>query len=94
LQRLFQDTLKAYGMRSSMSRRSDFWDAQSTESLWGSLKGARMHGRHFATRRAAMDEVIDWLGFYNARRLHSTLNYLSPMTFEQNRFAAQQGKAA
>ena len=53
-----------------------------------------MHGRHFATRRAAMDEVIDWLGFYNARRLHSTLNYVSPMTFEQNWFAAQQGKAA
>jgi hypothetical protein len=33
-----------------------------------------MHGRHFATRRAAMDEVINWLGFYNARWLHSTLD--------------------
>ncbi|MBU9671784.1 IS3 family transposase, partial [Burkholderia pseudomultivorans] len=66
---LFQDTLKAYGMRSSMSRRGDCWDNAPTESLWGSLKVARLHGRHFATRRAAMDEVIDWLGFYNARRL-------------------------
>jgi transposase InsO family protein len=53
-----------------------------------------MHGRHFATRRAAMDEVIDWLGFYNARRLHSTLDYVSPMTFEKNWCAAQQGEAA
>ncbi|MFP3648546.1 hypothetical protein SB822_57895, partial [Paraburkholderia sp. SIMBA_054] len=35
-----------------------------TESLWGSLKVARLHGRHFATRRAAMDEIVDWLGFY------------------------------
>ncbi|MGF6695841.1 putative transposase [Paraburkholderia sp. MM5496-R1] len=91
---LFQDTLKAYGMSSSMSRRGDCWDNAPTESLWGSLKVARMHGRHFATRRAAMDEVIDWLGFYNARRLHSTLDYVSPMTFEKNWFAAQQGEAA
>jgi len=53
-----------------------------------------MHGRHFATRRAAMDEVIDWLGFYNARRLHSTLDYVSPMNFEKHWFAAQQGEAA
>jgi transposase InsO family protein len=91
---LFQDALKGYGMRPSMSRRGDCWDNAPTESLWGSLKVARMHGRHFATRRAAMDEVIDWLGFYNARRLHSTLDYVSPMTFEKNWFAVQQGEAA
>ncbi|MDQ0621610.1 transposase InsO family protein [Paraburkholderia graminis] len=41
-----------------------------------------------------MDEVINWLGFYNARRLHSTLDYVSPMTFEKNWLAAQQGEAA
>jgi hypothetical protein len=91
---LFQDTLKAYGMRSSMSRRGDCWDNAPTESLWGSLKVARVHGRHFTTRRAAMDEIVDWLGFYNARRLHSTLNYVSPMTFEKNWVAAQRGQAA
>ncbi|MCS6503992.1 IS3 family transposase [Burkholderia thailandensis] len=91
---LFQDSLKAYGMRSSMSRRGDCWDNAPTESLWGSLKVARLHGRHFATRRAAMDEIVDWLGFYNSRRLHSTLDYVSPMTFEKNWFAAQQGRAA
>src|SRR5260370_10559705 len=91
---MFQDTLKAYGMRSSMSRRGDCWDNAPTESLWGSLKVARMHGRNFSTRRAAMDEVIDWLGFYNSRRLHSTLDYVSPMTFEKNWFAAQQRRAA
>ncbi len=91
---LFQDALQAYGMRSSMSRRGDCWDNAPTESLWGSLKVGRLHGRQFATRRAAMDEVVDWLGFYNARRLHSTLNYVSPMTFEKNWAAAQQGKAA
>ncbi|CAH0447576.1 IS3 family transposase ISBxe1 [Ralstonia syzygii subsp. syzygii] len=90
----FQDLLKQYGMRSSMSRKGNCWDNSPIESLWGSLKVARLHGRRFATRREAMDEVIDWLGFYNHRRLHSTLGYLSPMQFERNWFASQQQRAA
>ncbi len=91
---LFQDALKAYGMRSSMSRRGDCWDNAPTESLWGSLKVGRLHGRHFATRRAAMDEIVDWLNFYNARRLHSTLNYVSPMTFEEPGALPSKGRRA
>ena len=89
----FQAALKAYGMRSSMSRKGDCWDNAPTESLWGSLKVARLHGRRFQTRRAAMDEVIDWMSFYNHRRLHSTLAYVSPMQYEQNWLAEQQRAA-
>src|SRR5437879_849610 len=74
-----QAALTAYDVRSSMSRKGDGWDNAPTESLWGSLKVARVHGVRFATRRAAMDEAIDWMGFYNHRRLHSTLAYVSPM---------------
>jgi putative transposase len=48
----------------------------------------------FETIRKAMDEVIDWLMFYNHRRLHSTLGYISPMKFEQNWLAAQLKDAA
>ena len=79
----FQTLLKQQGMRSSMSRKGNCWDNTVTESLWGSLKVARLHGRRFASRRQAMDEVIDWLGFYNHRRLHSRLGYVSPMQYEQ-----------
>ena len=86
----FQSALNGYEMKSSMSRRGDCWDNAPTESLWGHLKVARLHGRRFATRRAAMDEVIDWLGFYNSTRLHQTLDYVSPMVFEQRWRAAQQ----
>ena len=49
-----------------------------------------MYGRRCATRREALDEVMDWLTFYNHKRLHSTLGYVSPMTFEQRWIAAQQ----
>jgi putative transposase len=86
----FQKALKDYGMKSSMSRKGDCWDNAPTESLWGRLKVGRLYGRRFATRRQAMDEVVDWLAFYNHRRLHSTLGYISPMMFEQRWIAAQQ----
>ena len=42
------------------------------ESLWGSLKVGRLYGIRFETRRQAMDEVIDWLNYYNYRRLFDT----------------------
>ena len=53
-----------------------------------------LYGKKFATQREAMDEVIDWLTFYNHRRLHSTLGYASPMRFEENWRAGQAKKAA
>jgi putative transposase len=92
----FQGALKDYGMKSSMSRKGNCWadlgfcHNAPTESLWGRLKVGRLYGRKFATRRQAMDEVIDWLNFYNHKRLHSTLGYASPMTYEQRWTAAQQ----
>ena len=66
-----------------MSRKGDCWVNAPTESLWGRLKAGRLYGRKFETRRQAMDEVIDWLTFYNHRRLHSALGYVSPMLFEK-----------
>ena len=86
----FQDALKEYKMKSSMSRKGNCWDNAPTESLWVRLKVGRLYGRTFATRRDAMDEVISWLTFYNHKRLHPTLGHVSPMTFEQRWNAAQQ----
>ena len=64
-----------------MSRKGDCCDNTPAESFWGSMKVGRLYGRKFATRRQAMDEVIDWMTFYNHRRIHSTLGYVSPMQF-------------
>jgi len=88
-----QAALGSYGMRSLMSRKGDCWDNASTESLWGSLKVARLHGVRFATCRAVMDKVIDWISFYNHRRLHSALDNVNPMRF-QGRWLADQEKQA
>lgn len=62
------------------------------------LPDCKLYGRKFATRREAMDEVLDqvmdqvmdWLTFNNHKRSHSMLGYVSPTTFEQRWFAAQQ----
>ena len=90
----FQDALKDWGMRSSMSRKGNCWDNSPTESFWGRLKTACVHGYKFATRREAMDAVLNWMAFYNHSRLHSSLGYLSPMQFEQRWYSAQRKKAA
>lgn len=63
----FQNTLAEYGMHSSMSRKGNCWDNAPIESLWGSLKVGGLYGMRFETRRQAMDEVIDWLNYYNHR---------------------------
>jgi transposase InsO family protein len=91
---LVQSALKAYGMRSSMSRKGDCWDNAPTESLWGSLKRACVYGQRFATREEAQAAVMNWLAFYNATRLHSRLGYVSPMQFEKNWLAEQVRRSA
>ena len=90
----FQSALADYKMKSSMSRKGDCWDNAHTKSFWGGLKVGRLYGKKFATRRQVMDEVIDWMTFYNHRRIHSTLGYVSPMQFEKSWYAAQLKKAA
>ncbi len=52
------------------------------------------HGQKFATREQARKAVMDWMAFYNHRRLHSALGYLSPMQYEQRWYEAQRKKAA
>jgi putative transposase len=78
----FQDTLRAYGMVSSMRRKGNCWDNAPTESLCSRLKAARVHGVKFATPQQAISAVMDWLHLYNQKRLPSTLDYVSPVQFE------------
>jgi len=67
-----------------MSRKGNCWDNACSETVFGSLKVERLHGRRFQTIREAKDETISRLLWYNRTRMHSTLNYASPMQFEQN----------
>jgi transposase InsO family protein len=79
----FNAVLREHGITASMSRKGNCWDNAPSETLFASLKVERLHGKRFETLRQAKDEVLDWLRWYNQTRLHSALNYVSPMQFEQ-----------
>lgn len=65
-------------------------DNAPAESLWSRLRGDRLYGGRFASCRDAMDEMMDWLTLYSYKRLHSTLGYVSRMTFELRSRADRQ----
>lgn len=90
----FQEVLTGWGGRSSMSRKGNCWDNSPAESFFGSLKTACVHGYRFTTAEQARQQVMGWIAFYNHRRLHSSLGYISPMQYEQCWHAAQRKKAA
>jgi putative transposase len=80
----FQRVLSAHGIECSMSRRGDVWDNAAMESFFSSLKVERTDRRVYRTRDDARADVFDYMErFYNPRRRHSSLGYLSPMEFEK-----------
>jgi hypothetical protein len=80
----FNKVLKRCDITPSMSRKGNCWDNACCETLFGSLKVERLNGQRFENIRQAKDEIIAWLLWYNQTRMHSTLNYVSPMQFEQD----------
>jgi putative transposase len=81
--REFSQVLEERGIAASMSRKGNCWDNAPSEALFASLKVERLHGQRFKTIRQAKDETLAWLLWYNQSRMHSTLNYISPVKFEQ-----------
>jgi len=68
-----------------MSGKGDCYDNAVAESFFGTLKSEHLDGFRFRTRQEAKLEIFNFIeGYYNPRRLHSTLGYQSPDKFEQN----------
>ncbi len=67
----------------SMSRKANCWDNAVAESFFGSLKSELIHHQSFKSRNQTQLSVFEYIEiFYNKRRLHSSLGYLSPEIFE------------
>lgn len=75
----FRQTLVNHQLIASMSRKGNCYDNAFIESFWSSLKYETVYHRRFATRAAIFDYIEV---FYNRTRLHSSLGYVSPVTFE------------
>jgi transposase InsO family protein len=79
----YQDALDELGVVCSMSRKGNCWDNAVAESFFATLKTELVYTRRFATRAEARDAIFDFIEvFYNRRRRHSTLGYVSPVEFE------------
>lgn len=79
----YQQLLKEHHMDVSMSGRGECWDNACVESFWGTLKTELINHEHYATRESARQAIFEYIEvFYNRKRLHSSLGYLSPEAFE------------
>jgi putative transposase len=68
----------------SMSRTGDCYDNAAMESFVSTLKGECIEREHFQTHQEARQTIFEYIEcFYNRVRRHSTLNYLSPVVYEQ-----------
>ena len=80
----FQRQLADHGIACSMSRRGNCWDNAATESFFSTMKTERTDRRRYHTRDEARADVFNYIEqFYNPRRRHSTLGYLSPAEYER-----------
>jgi transposase InsO family protein len=81
--------IKTYKMIQSMSRRGNCWDNAPMESFFKTLKVERVHLIRYQTRALATLDIIDWIeGFYNQRRMHSSIDYRTPVDVESSPLTA------
>jgi transposase InsO family protein len=79
----YQQLLQSNGIEVSMSGKGDCWDNAVMESFWATLKTELVYQEHYATRDQARQSVFEYVEvFYNRKRLHSSLGYVSPEAFE------------
>ena len=79
----YRQTLAQHGLLASMARKGNCYDNAFIESFWSSLKYELVYHHRFATLTEARTAVFDYIEtFYNRLRLHSSLAYQTPISFE------------
>jgi putative transposase len=79
----YRTALITRGMIASMSRKGDCWDNAVAESFFATLRAELVDDERYTSREAAETSIGDYIdSFYNVERLHSHLDYVSPIEFE------------
>ena len=79
----YQEELRKHGMVCSMSRKGNCWDNAPLESFFKTLKMDLIYKRKPRSYEATKQEIFEYIEvFYNRRRLHSSLDYVSPVDYE------------
>jgi putative transposase len=80
----FRQLMADNGVTCSMSRSGNVWDNAAMESFFSTLKTERTARKVYRSRNQARADIFDFIErFYNAKRRHSTIGYLSPIEFER-----------
>ena len=79
----FKARLAELGVTQSMNRPGKINDNAYIESFFHSMKSEIVHGLRFTEDHAIESAVRDYVPFYNGTRLHSSLNYVPPATYER-----------
>ncbi|MCU1281218.1 MAG: Integrase catalytic region [bacterium] len=80
----YQQRLQQHRMICSMSRKGDCWDNAVVESFFATLKVELLGDDVFADQARAQRLVFEYIEtYYNRRRRHSTLGYVSPAAYER-----------
>ena len=79
----FKERAAELGITQSMNRPGKVTDNAFIESFFHSMKADVYHGRSFDDDKQIRAVLKDYLPFYNRARLHSSLDYVSPATFER-----------
>ena len=82
----YQRLLARHGIECSMSGVGQCWDNAPMESFFASLKKELIHHEDYQSRAEARASIFEYIElFYNPKRRHSSLGYLSPAEYEQAR---------
>lgn len=79
----FRERLAELGFTQSMNRPGELADNAHVESFFHSMKSDIIHGVHFVDEQTLARAVRRYIPFYTAHRLHSSLDYRSPVAYEQ-----------
>jgi putative transposase len=87
---VYTQALEAAGVRQSMGQVATCFDNAACESFFATLKTELVHTHTWPTRQAARTAIYEYIEvFYNRRRRHSALDYLSPTQYERRHHQQQ-----
>ena len=78
----YQEWLQKNGVIQSMNRKGVMNDNAEMESFFHQFKAERLHRNEYTTEKELRAVIIEYVGFYNQKRIHSSLGYLSPSDYE------------
>jgi putative transposase len=79
----YREHLDIMKMQQSMSRKCNCWDNAPAERFFRSLKHEQINYERLRSKEFAKLSIIDYLAFYNGKRIHSKLGYQSPLEYER-----------